>query len=69
MSDRRNSNQHGGANVLTRREINTLVGCYSKISKIANRTGMYTLVKSELRDSLTHLIVAAEISDREFKKT
>ena len=65
----RKSNQYGGANVLTRREINTLVGCYNKIAKIAQRDGMYVLVKSNLLVALTKITDAADISDREFKRT
>jgi hypothetical protein len=67
--ERRNRNQHGEANVLTRREINTLVGCFEKIAKIAQRDGMYVLVKSNLLVALTKITDAAEISDREFKRT
>ena len=67
--ERRTSNQHGGSNLLTRREVNSLVGCYERILTIANRDGMFTLVKTNLLVALTKLSDAVEISERKFKRT
>lgn len=54
---------------MTRREVNSLVGCYERILTIANRDGMFTLVKTNLLVALTKLSDAVEISERKFKRT
>ena len=67
--ERRARNQNMDANSLTLREVNTLVGCWEKIHKIAKREGMYVLVKVDLEKALRSLEYAAAISDREFIRT